>query len=311
MNVKYQIFVSSTYEDLRDERNEVIKACLNMGHIPVGMEMFNAADEEQWAVITRTIDQCDYYVVIIAHRYGSTTPEGISFPEKEYDYAVAQGVPALGFVIADTGVRWPPQKDPKATEALCRFKSKVKKKMIRPWHNASELRAFFVESLTTTINLKPRPGWLRAPEAGSADIAQTLSNLTEENARLRQMLDELKSSSSSGSETNEVVRLLNSYVLTAEPRLTGSDVFPFLASQIEDEKEFQALVAELARECHLQSDLAVNLIKKLQLRNLVQPHDRNRRRANSRRWDVESISISTLRRNLKRRDSPPSARWSG
>ena len=43
MNVKYQIFVSSTYEDLRDERNEVIKACLNMGHIPVGMEMFNAA----------------------------------------------------------------------------------------------------------------------------------------------------------------------------------------------------------------------------------------------------------------------------
>ena len=57
MNVKYQIFVSSTYEDLRDERNEVIKACLNMGHIPVGMEMFNAADEEQWAVIARTIDQ--------------------------------------------------------------------------------------------------------------------------------------------------------------------------------------------------------------------------------------------------------------
>lgn len=47
MNVKYQIFVSSTYEDLKDERNEVIKACLNMGHIPVGMEMFNAADEKQ------------------------------------------------------------------------------------------------------------------------------------------------------------------------------------------------------------------------------------------------------------------------
>jgi nucleoside 2-deoxyribosyltransferase len=108
MNVKYQIFVSSTYEDLKDERNEVIKACLNMGHIPVGMEMFNpvgmemfnAADEEQWAVITRTIDQCDYYVVILAHRYGSMV-DGTSFTEKEYDYAVAQGVPALGFVIDD------------------------------------------------------------------------------------------------------------------------------------------------------------------------------------------------------------------
>jgi hypothetical protein len=47
MNVKYQIFVSSTYEDLKDERAEVIKACLNMGHIPVGMEMFNAADQRR------------------------------------------------------------------------------------------------------------------------------------------------------------------------------------------------------------------------------------------------------------------------
>ena len=92
MNLKYQIFVSSTYEDLKNERNEVIRACLNMGHIPVGMEMFNAADEEQWAVITRTIDQCDYYVVIIAHRYGSSV-DGVSFTEKEYDYAVARGVP--------------------------------------------------------------------------------------------------------------------------------------------------------------------------------------------------------------------------
>jgi hypothetical protein len=43
MDRKYQIFVSSTYEDLRDERNEVIKACLNMGHIPVGMEMSSSA----------------------------------------------------------------------------------------------------------------------------------------------------------------------------------------------------------------------------------------------------------------------------
>ena len=48
MNVKYEIVVSSTYENLKDERNEVMKACLSMDHIAVGMEMFNAADEEPW-----------------------------------------------------------------------------------------------------------------------------------------------------------------------------------------------------------------------------------------------------------------------
>jgi hypothetical protein len=53
MDRKHQIFVSSTYEDRRNERNEVIKACLNMGHLP-GIETSNAADEELWQSITGT-----------------------------------------------------------------------------------------------------------------------------------------------------------------------------------------------------------------------------------------------------------------
>src|SRR5258708_16215933 len=98
--VKYQIFVSSTFEDLKLEREQVIKAILEMGHLPVGMEMFSAADEEQWKIIAKQIDECDYYVVLCAHRYGSTDPStGFSFTEKEYDYAVKIGVPVLVFVI--------------------------------------------------------------------------------------------------------------------------------------------------------------------------------------------------------------------
>ncbi len=45
MDKKYQVFISSTYEDLKEERDQAIKAVLEMGHIPVGMEMFSAADE--------------------------------------------------------------------------------------------------------------------------------------------------------------------------------------------------------------------------------------------------------------------------
>lgn len=47
MPAKYHVFVSSTYEDLTDERERVIRAILEMGHIHVGMEMFNAANESQ------------------------------------------------------------------------------------------------------------------------------------------------------------------------------------------------------------------------------------------------------------------------
>jgi hypothetical protein len=45
MKIKYQIFISSTFEDLKQERDIAIKAILEMGHIPVGMEIFSAGDE--------------------------------------------------------------------------------------------------------------------------------------------------------------------------------------------------------------------------------------------------------------------------
>ena len=90
-NKKYQIFISSTYEDLKEERQAVLKAILNMKHFPIGMEMFNAGNDQQWKIITDTIDKTDYYVLILGKRYGSILKDGddrgISYTEREYRYA--------------------------------------------------------------------------------------------------------------------------------------------------------------------------------------------------------------------------------
>jgi len=140
MNVKYQVFVSSTYDDLRKEREQVIKAVLEMGHIPVGMEMFSAADEEQWKLIARQIEQADYYVVIVAHRYGSVV-DGLSYTEKEYDYAVLKGVPVLGFIIDDVAP-WPAEKmeaDQPKKYALDQFKAKLRMKPVGLWTSSEDL----------------------------------------------------------------------------------------------------------------------------------------------------------------------------
>ena len=56
MEKKYQIFISSTYIDLVEARVKVRDAILSMLHFRVGMEMFNAADEEQWEIIQEKID---------------------------------------------------------------------------------------------------------------------------------------------------------------------------------------------------------------------------------------------------------------
>jgi hypothetical protein len=252
MDRKYQIFVSSTYKDLRDERNEVIKACLNMGNIPVGMEMFNAADEEQWAVITRTIDQCDYYVVVVAHRYGCTTSDSISFTEKEYDYAISKGVPVLGFVISDSAA-WPTDRtdsDQASREALTRLKAKIKQRMIRFWSNKDELRAQFVESLSTTINTKPRRGWVRAPEVTDVDIAQTLSNLAEENARLRKELDNVRVYGDNGN-TNAIMHALKLMKIRAsqtDEYMTGDEAFPLVAKGIRSRDITRFLIPHMRHE---------------------------------------------------------------
>ena len=56
MNKRYQVFVSSTYRDLRVERMEVMTALLGLDCIPCGMEYFPAADETQWSFIKRLIN---------------------------------------------------------------------------------------------------------------------------------------------------------------------------------------------------------------------------------------------------------------
>ena len=76
MDKRYQVFVSSTYEDLIEERLEVMKALLELDCIPCGMEYFPAANEDQWTFIKKLIDVCDYYVVIIGGKYGSEDTGG-------------------------------------------------------------------------------------------------------------------------------------------------------------------------------------------------------------------------------------------
>lgn len=98
MDKRYQIFVSSTYEDLKDERRAIIQTLLQMDCIPAGMELFPAANDEQFQFITKIIDDCDYYILIIGGRYGSTTSEGLSYTEKEFDYARSIGLRTLSFI---------------------------------------------------------------------------------------------------------------------------------------------------------------------------------------------------------------------
>ena len=102
---KFSVFISSTYEDLKNERQALMGVALENNFIPVGMEQFHAAPTSQWNVITKMIDECDFYLLVIGGRYGSIDEEvGISYTEKEYNYAKDKGLPVLVLIKKSSAI---------------------------------------------------------------------------------------------------------------------------------------------------------------------------------------------------------------
>lgn len=102
MKKKLQVFISSTYEDLRAERQTVTEGILLAGHIPAGMELFTPTDQSQWEIIERWIKESDLLLVIIGGRYGSTHPSsGKSYTQLEVEYARQNGIPVFAIKLSD------------------------------------------------------------------------------------------------------------------------------------------------------------------------------------------------------------------
>ncbi len=167
--VKYQVFISSTYSDLKEERKAILDTLLMADCIPAGMENFVAQDEEQFEVIKKVIDLCDYYVLIIAGRYGSINHKtGISYTEMEYNYAIEKHIPVLVFAAeGETGIIESNEPDDKK-EKLKQFRDRVmKNRLASTWKNQSDLAAKVSIAIMKAQKEMNRPGWRRGSENGN------------------------------------------------------------------------------------------------------------------------------------------------
>ena len=163
MDKRYQIFISSTYKDLIEERQKVIEAILKLYHFPIGMEMFHADNEEQWCQIKNTIDMSDYYILIVGRYCGTLIEkEGISYTEKEYNYAISQGIPVLSFVISDEAEKKSfGIESVKQQRALKKFLKKVKQLPCQFWKTPEELAFQVATTLSIKFQENNREGWVR------------------------------------------------------------------------------------------------------------------------------------------------------
>jgi acylphosphatase len=211
---RLQVFVSSTYTDLIAERQAAVEAILTAGHFPAGMELFAAGDESQLEVIKQWIDESDVYLLILGGRYGSNDPKsGKSYTQLEYEYAVSKDKPLFACVINDAALEEKVKAHGSSViekvepQKLNAFRELVKTKIVKFWDDHKDIKIAVSETLAQIARREDLKGWIRN-EADVSQMILELTRLSQENAALRDQLENLKPIKSTDLTYEEVLATL-------------------------------------------------------------------------------------------------------
>lgn len=202
MDKRYQVFVSSTYIDLQDERKEVMQALLELDCIPAGMELFPASNDDQWTLIKKVIDDSDYYILILGGRYGSVNTKGMGYTEMEYRYAIETNKPVIAFLHKEPG-NIPSSKteiSKEGKEKLNLFRELAQKKMTKYWTNPDDLGSVVSRSMIKLIKDFPATGWVKANNITDDISIKEILKLRKENEDLRQQIESIKTQAPKGAD---------------------------------------------------------------------------------------------------------------
>lgn len=196
---KYQIFISSTYLDLIEERQTAVQTIVKMGHIPAGMELFKAG-ASQWQTITKWIDASDIYVLILGGRYGTINEqEGKSYTHLEYEYALSTGMPVFALVLEDKFLEEKNinsetevfEKD--NVEKYNEFKEFVKKKIVKFISDIKDIQIEIQDNIRDIEMNRNLEGWVKGDNTENyIDTLKENFTLLKENQKLIQENQKLK-----------------------------------------------------------------------------------------------------------------------
>ena len=197
---KLQVFVSSTYTDLKEERQSAVEAILSSGNIPAGMELFSAGDESQMTVIERWIDESDVYLLILGGRYGSIEKKtGKSYTHLEYEYALSLNKPMFAIVINEAALekkvkdRGTSAIETENAKELTAFKKLVLLNLVKFYDDTKDIKIAIHETLSDFAYRKGLIGWIRGDNnVNAAKLAEEIARLTSENSELRELLETYK-----------------------------------------------------------------------------------------------------------------------
>lgn len=235
MEKKFQVFISSTYTDLLEERQAAVAAVLKAGHIPAGMELFSAGDRSQLETIRSWIEQSDVYMLILGGRYGTIEPDsGLSYTELEFNYAVELGKPLFAVVISEGGLdRKLKAKGADVIERvhgilLRDFRAKVLSNISSFFDEPKDIRLAVFESLPDLSRNKDLVGWVRGDQVvDTQPLVDEVKKLSHENTTLRTKLTQLEKQiekkNEGQSEFDDALRVLQAKKMTFAAGLAGNE----------------------------------------------------------------------------------------
>ncbi len=243
-----------------------MQALLELDCIPAGMELFPASNEEQWSLIKRVIDDCDYYVLIIGGRYGSVDSDGMGYTEKEYRYAVENNKPAIAFLHKEPGKISAAlsEQTPDGKEKLKAFRELAQKKMTRYWTNPDDLGSVVSRSMIKLIKQFPAIGWVKADSIADDNSIKEILKLRKENDDLKNQIRVNQIQAPAGSEslsqgTDNVIIQLKFDAQKSPSKIVKSSI----SATTNWNNLFSAVSPYLTNECteYIMKNTIVNSIK--------------------------------------------------
>lgn len=200
-NRRLQVFVSSTFSDLRDERQAAVVAILREGHIPAGMELFGAESAEQMAIIREWIEESDVFLLLLGGRYGSVgLVSSLSYTELEYEHALKLSKPVLSLLMTEEAIKARERERPEFIERdhgveIRAFRARVMAngKMADFFASTDALDGKIGRALKTAEKDPALTGWIRGTEAvDAAAILKQMTELRAENDRQHVEIERLR-----------------------------------------------------------------------------------------------------------------------
>src|SRR5439155_19786328 len=143
-----KVFLSSTYEDLREYPVKAAQAIERLGQHGVRMEVFGARPGDATGVCREEIEASDAFLGIYAHRYGHVpAASSISITEQEFDFAQERRKPTFCFLVDDE-FPWSPkliEGDPGQSK-LKLFKQRVAATVVRDTFTTPDDLAYKIAS---------------------------------------------------------------------------------------------------------------------------------------------------------------------